>query len=191
MNVLMVGDVVGPGAVAYLAGRLPELRREHDVDLVMVNAENCAVSAATPWEGFGMTVELVERLLASGVDVITSGNHGWDGPEAEIVHRHPRVLRPHNLPDGVIGKGFVTLDVGGKRVSVLNLGSKTAVTPEALPVYGSFVTAELGGTIVVDFHGDSAWEKMEPHPPLRCGRAARSRIAASHRHVRRGRRLRG
>jgi 2',3'-cyclic-nucleotide 2'-phosphodiesterase len=192
MNVLMVGDVVGPGAVAYLEGRLPELRREHDVDLVMVNAENCAVSAATPWEG-GLRYDrrAGRALLASGVDVITSGNHGWDGPEAEIVHRHPRVLRPHNRPDGVIGKGFVTLDVGGERVSVLNLGSKTAVTPEALPVYGSFVTAELGGTIVVDFHGDSAWEKMEPHPPLRCGRAARSRIAASHRHVRRGRRLRG
>jgi calcineurin-like phosphoesterase len=66
MNVLMVGDVVGPGAVAYLAGRLPELRREHDVDLVMVNAENCAVSAATPWEGFGMTVELVEPCSQAG-----------------------------------------------------------------------------------------------------------------------------
>jgi hypothetical protein len=32
----------------------------------MVNAENCAVSAATPWESFGMTVELVEPCSQAG-----------------------------------------------------------------------------------------------------------------------------
>ena len=76
MNVLVVGDIVGPGAVAYLSERLPGLRRDRDVDLVIANAENCAVTAPTPYRGFGMTVELVERLLEGGVDVVTSGNHG-------------------------------------------------------------------------------------------------------------------
>jgi calcineurin-like phosphoesterase len=108
MNVLMLGDIVGPDAVTYLAKRLPGLRRAYDVDLVVANAENCAVTAPTPWEGFGMSVELVERLLEGGVDVITSGNHGWDGPEASVVHRHPMVLRPHNFPDNVMGKGMAT-----------------------------------------------------------------------------------
>ena len=98
MNVLMIGDIVGPDAVAYVAERLPGLRRDRGVELVFANAENCAVTAPTPYRGFGMTVELVERLLESGVDAVTSGNHGWDGPEAEAVHRHPRVLRPHNFP---------------------------------------------------------------------------------------------
>ena len=98
---LMIGDIVGPDAVAYLAERLPGLRRSHGVDLVVANAENCAVTAPTPYRGFGMTVELVERLVESGVDVVTSGNHGWDGPEAGAVHRHPRVLRPHYFPEGV------------------------------------------------------------------------------------------
>jgi 2',3'-cyclic-nucleotide 2'-phosphodiesterase len=161
MNVLMIGDIVGPGAVAYVAERLPRLRQVHDVDLVVANAENCAISAPTPWKGFGITVELAERLMDAGVDVITSGNHGWDGPEAEVVHRHPRVLRPHNLPEGVVGKGVATLEVGDEVVSVLNLGSKTAVMPKALPVYESWSAAGLEGTIIVDFHGDSAWEKME------------------------------
>ena len=161
MNVLMVGDIVGPDAVAYLAERLPVLRREYDVDLVIANAENCAITAPTPWQGFGMTVELIERLLDGGVDVITSGNHGWDGPEAEAVHRHPRVLRPHNLPEGVMGKGIVTLEITGEPVSVLNLGSKTAVMPDALPLYESWLAAEPQGTTIIDLHGDSAWEKME------------------------------
>ena len=161
MNVLMVGDIVGPDAVAYLAGRLPELRRAYAVDLVVANAENCAVTAPTPWRGFGMTVGLVERLLESGVDVVTSGNHGWDGPEAEAVHRHPRVLRPHNVPEETVGKGVVALEIGEEPVSVVNLGSATAAMPRALPPYASWLAAGLGGTVIVDFHGDSAWEKME------------------------------
>jgi calcineurin-like phosphoesterase len=100
-------------------------------------------------------------LLGSGVDVVTSGNHGWDGPDAEAVHRHPRVLRPHNFPEEVMGKGVATLEIGGERMSVLNLGSPTAVMPGALPPYGSWLAAQLEGTVIVDFHGDSAWEKME------------------------------
>jgi 2',3'-cyclic-nucleotide 2'-phosphodiesterase len=43
---------------------------------MVANAENCAITAPAPWGGFGMTVELVERLMDAGVDVITSGNHG-------------------------------------------------------------------------------------------------------------------
>jgi calcineurin-like phosphoesterase len=42
MYVLMIGDLVGPEAVAYLVERLPGLRRDYDVDLVIDNAENCA-----------------------------------------------------------------------------------------------------------------------------------------------------
>jgi metallophosphoesterase (TIGR00282 family) len=161
VNVLMVGDVVGPRAVDYLAERLPRLRRDLGVDLVVANAENCAVTGPTPWRGFGMTVGLVDRLLEGGVDAITSGNHGWDGPDAEAVHAHPRVLRPLNLPRDVIGKGMLTLEARGEAATVVNLGSRTAVMPKALPLYESFATADLEGTVIVDLHGDSAWEKME------------------------------
>ena len=112
-------------------------------------------------QAFAELTELVERLLGCGVDVVTSGNHGWDGPDTDAVHRHPRVLRPHNFPEGAAGKGIATLELGGERVSVINLGSPTAAMPGALPPYGSWADAGLEGTVVVDFHGDSAWEKME------------------------------
>jgi calcineurin-like phosphoesterase len=48
MNLWMVGDIVGPDAVAYLVERLPGLRRDHDADLVIANAENRAITAPTP-----------------------------------------------------------------------------------------------------------------------------------------------
>lgn len=64
---LFIGDNV--------AERLPALREEHAVDLVIVNAENCAVTDPDPAKGFGMTAELVGVLFDSGVGVVTGGNH--------------------------------------------------------------------------------------------------------------------
>lgn len=153
-----MGDIVGPDAVEYLNGRLPGLREEHGVDLIVANAENCAVSGPSFKDGFGMTVELVERLFEGGVDVVTGGNHSWDGPEAEVVLGHPRVLRPHNMPSGTPGRGFLTLEVGDEPVSVLNLTD--AVTPNALPVYPSWSSLGLPGTTVIDFHANSVPAKQ-------------------------------
>jgi len=42
----MIGDIVGPPATAYLIQRLLEIRPIHRVDLVIANAENCAITAA-------------------------------------------------------------------------------------------------------------------------------------------------
>lgn len=159
MNVLFIGDIVGPAATAYVAERLPELRQDYSVDLVVANAENCAVTGPVLASGFGMTLELIELLLEGGVDVITSGNHAWDGSESDRVLNHPRVLRPYNLPRGTPGKGVTSLDVGGEPVTVINLVSATAI-PKALPVYKSWLSAALRGTVIVDFHGETVSEKQ-------------------------------
>jgi hypothetical protein len=160
MNVLMIGDVVGSEATAWLASRLPTLRREHAIDLVVVNAENCAVTASTPWAGFGMTRAFIELLMEAGADVITSGNHGWDGPDAELVHRHPRVLRPLNMPPETMGRGLTTVEVAGEPVTIVNLASERGMIETALPVYPAWRTVERRGVVIVDFHGDATWEKM-------------------------------
>ena len=101
----------------------------------------------------------MDLLLGSGVDVLTSGNHGWDGPESEAVHWPPRVLRPLNAPPGLPGKSAIVPAVGGEPVTVLNLCDAVAM-PGAAPVYRSWLAAEGRGTVIVDFHGDSTWEKM-------------------------------
>ncbi len=160
MNVLAIGDLVGPAAATYLGQRLPDLRREHDLDLVIANAENVAITGDHPNRGFGLTLDLVDLVLAAGVDLITTGNHGWDGPEAATVHRHPRVLRPLNVPDTRPGKGIASLEVAGETVSVVNLASERGMLPDAEPVYPTWRSLRHNGTAIVDFHGDSAWEKM-------------------------------
>lgn len=159
MKVLFIGDIVGPDAVQYLVSHLPAWRQAHSVDLVIANGENASITASTPWAGFGMTVEAVELLLSHGVDLITSGNHGFDGAETPVVHQHPQVLRPYNLPPETVGKGVAYLEVGSEPVTVLNLVGATA-DDAALPVYPAWQSVEKQGAVIVDFHSDATWEKM-------------------------------
>src|ERR1700716_2756256 len=74
VRVLMIGDMIGkPGRVA-VEQLLPELRDARQIDFVTANGENVA-------GGMGLTPSTADSILASGVDVITSGNHIWDKRE--------------------------------------------------------------------------------------------------------------
>ena len=174
-RVLFLGDVVGPVAVDYVCERMPGLREQYDVDLAVVNAENARRSGPYIRTGFGLSIKVAERLLDSGVDVITGGNHSWDGdmPEVEKVLAHPNVLRPYNMPDGVPGRGVLQCSIGGEDFTVVNLMSKTAVV-ETTPLFGRWLTEpqrvesvwpvwqsiECSGAVIVDFHGLSINEKQ-------------------------------
>jgi 2',3'-cyclic-nucleotide 2'-phosphodiesterase len=61
VRALFIGDVVGSAALAYLVDRVPRLRAELALDVVVAGAESCGST------GIGMTVESVERLIAAGV----------------------------------------------------------------------------------------------------------------------------
>src|SRR5574341_233059 len=102
MNVLMVGDVFGEPGRRALETLLPRLRREHEIDLAVVNVENAAA-------GFGVTPQLCREFLDLGVDVMTSGNHIWDKKEiVEYIAKENLLLRPANFPAGTPGTGFVS-----------------------------------------------------------------------------------
>lgn len=167
MRILFVGDVVGEPAVAWLAGRLPQLRTEHELDWIVVNAENAAVTGPSPMDGFGMTEATVELLLHAGVDAITGGNHSWDGPHAARLLAHPQIVRPANV-DETLGQGVLTLKDGTDTFTVVNLLSPSAAlpgmrAPTPTPIWPSWQRLldheELPGTIIIDVHGESPWEK--------------------------------
>lgn len=167
MTILAVGDVVGEESANWLASRLPAIRDRHDVTWVVVNAENCAVTGPSPMNGFGMTVEVVDTLLAAGVDVITGGNHSWDGPDVDKVFAYPEVVRPINL-DERRGHGHVTVGTGEHELTVVNMLSPTAALPDMNAPQpkdlwtswnGVRQSGVLHGSILVDMHGESPWEK--------------------------------
>ena len=70
MKILFIADVVGVPGRRAIEERLPSLREELRVDLCILNGENLA-------DGVGITPKLADRMLASGADVITLGNHAW------------------------------------------------------------------------------------------------------------------
>ena len=75
-----------------LADHLPGLRRDLELDFVVVNAENAA-------GGFGITENTARELFAAGADCLTLGNHSWDQREAlTYIVREPRLIRPANYP---------------------------------------------------------------------------------------------
>jgi YmdB-like protein len=120
MRVLFVGDVVGPrGRMARIAPARAEERASRRSGVI--DAENCAP------DGASMTVAGVEELFAAGVDVITGGNHAFEGPEVEAVLGHERVLRPLNVPSSVPGRGHLTLRVAGEDLRVVVLADRFAV----------------------------------------------------------------
>ena len=101
MKILMIGDVVAkPGRMAVLE-RIQDLREQHEIDLAIMNAENLA-------GGFSVTPSLCEQLFASGIDVMTSGNHIFDKKEAiPYIAKQPRLLRPANYPPNTPGQRHV------------------------------------------------------------------------------------
>src|SRR5512134_1829393 len=105
MIVLFVGDIVGrPGRDLVRRG-VPALERAHRIDFVIANAENAA-------GGFGVTRETGDAIRASGVDVMTSGNHIWDRKEALVyAAEEPRLLRPLNYPAAAPGRGVIVVDM--------------------------------------------------------------------------------
>jgi 2',3'-cyclic-nucleotide 2'-phosphodiesterase len=160
MRVLFVGDVVGPRALLWLAERLPALRADHGADAIVVDAENCGP------DGESMTVDGVERLLAAGADVITGGNHAFDGPEVEAVLEHERMVRPLNIADGLPGRGALTVEAGGEELRVVVLGDRLALDwapayahMTALP-YAAWSALPAGPTTVIEMHALSVAAKQ-------------------------------
>jgi metallophosphoesterase (TIGR00282 family) len=159
MNILVIGDIVGaPGRRAVLE-HLPVLRAQHRLDLVIANVENIA-------DGAGVTPESAEALLAAGVDLLTSGNHIWDKSEAfDYIARQPRLLRPHNYPEGTPGRGWTVVEAAnGCRVGVLNLLGNVYMHPH-LDCPFRCADRVLGAkpsdlhVVLVDFHAEATSEK--------------------------------
>lgn len=153
MKVLLIGDVIGKPGRKALAAVVPDLRREHGVDLVIANGENAS-------GGIGLTPVSAEELLGCGVDVITSGNHIWKHREIiAYLEKGLPVLRPLNYPPGVPGRGFLIRD----GVMIVNLMGRVFMGELDCPFHAMDRLLETvtpkPAAIVVDFHAEATSEK--------------------------------
>jgi 2',3'-cyclic-nucleotide 2'-phosphodiesterase len=159
MRILFVADVNGTPGVRAVERLLAELRGELGADFCVLNGENAS-------DGLGITPQIAEKLLASGADVITLGNHTWRRKEiAPYLAETDRVIRPGNLSHHTPGRGLTIGEAtNGSKVAVINLLGQLFLAPPAGPweVVDELVAEAQRTTpiIVVDFHGEATSEKV-------------------------------
>jgi len=87
MNILILGDIMGPSGREAIIKKLPGLIKEKTIDFVIVNGEN----AADP--GVGVGPFTTEEFFKAGADVITTGNHVWDQNETmEFITSEKKII---------------------------------------------------------------------------------------------------
>ena len=162
MNILILGDIMGPSGREAIIKKLPDLIKKKAIDFVIVNGEN----AADP--GVGITKKNTEEFFKAGADVITTGNHVWDQNETmEFITSEKRLLRPQNLAEGSPGNGFgIFNSKNNKKVAVINLMGnifmkKSDDVFEAAKKFIENVKLKKDADfIIVDIHGEITSEKM-------------------------------
>ncbi len=158
MKILFIGDIVGKPGRRAVRELVPEIISQYGIDFVIGNCENAAA-------GFGVTMDVVEELYESRIQVLTSGNHIWDKKEImEFAEDYETLLRPANYPEGTIGWGSVVMaSFSGIYVGVINLMGRVFMAPLDCP----FRTAEKeieklkkrARIIIVDIHAEATSEK--------------------------------
>lgn len=158
IKLLCLGDVVGEEGTSFVEKNLRELRKKYGVDLCIVNGENSAA-------GNGISKESAYRLYDAGADVITGGNHTFKLREVySMLDDEDFMLRPLNYPAEAPGTGYVTVDIRGVRVLVLNVIGTVYIEPMEPPVnqVERVLKFEKGkyDIAVCDIHAEATSEKM-------------------------------
>ncbi len=160
MKILYCGDIVGRAGRNVIASHIAEIKKKHQAEAIIVNAENAA-------HGFGLTPNIANDLLNSGVDGIITGNHIWQQKEIfPFLDNCPKIIRPINYPQTLPGKGAQILSINGKRILITQvlgrlfmppINSITAPLDELLKLYtlGKNIDA-----ILVDIHAEATSEKL-------------------------------
>ncbi len=178
-NLLFIADVIGSPGREVVRGLLPELRRRHDLHLVICNCENSAA-------GYGVTRDTARDLFDAGCDVLTGGNHLWDKKDAiDYLGEEPRLVRPANLPAGTPGQGCRVFKASnGAPVAVVNLIGRVFMKEADSPFEAADRILEQvksqAKIVVVDMHAEASAEKVAMGWHLD-GRA--SFVVGTHTHV--------
>jgi metallophosphoesterase (TIGR00282 family) len=158
MKILFIGDIVGNPGREAVAKHIPAMRKNGEVDAVVVNGENAA-------GGSGITETVARELFSFGCDVITLGDHAWDKRDAyPYLNSEAHIVRPANFPSEAPGRGMCVIEVKGVKIAVIALLGRTYMkyltncpfrTLDA--VLGSLAGVKV---VLVDMHAEATSEKV-------------------------------
>lgn len=158
MKVLAIGDIVGTAGINELKIRLKEIKEKEKIDFTIVNAENSA-------EGMGITEKNFKDITSLGIDTITMGNHTWGKKDIFKFIDDPRIIRPANYPEGVVGKGYNIYRCKDKKIAVINLIGRVDINilSENPFLKAKNIIEKIQNQvdiIIVDFHAEATAEKI-------------------------------
>ncbi len=158
LKILAVGDIVGENGVKKAMKILPKLKKERNIDFIVVNGENAA-------GGMGITKKIFDELIESGADAITMGNHTWGKKDIFSFIDDPKIIRPANYSKGVVGHGYQIYNCLDKRIAVINLIGRTSMgvlSDNPFIIVDEIINKIKNETdyIIVDFHAEATAEKL-------------------------------
>jgi metallophosphoesterase (TIGR00282 family) len=159
LKILYLGDVVGRPAREFIGQSLVGIKKLHDIDVTIANAENAT-------SGSGITRAHAELLHAAGVDLITLGDHVWgrNGFEQDIDELD-YVCRPANLSEECPGRDFIACEKNGVRVGVCVVLGRSFMKINAECPFGGVekILRRSGGEVDVflaEIHAEATAEKI-------------------------------
>ncbi len=182
MKILYLGDVVGRAGRQAVCSGLPSLRRDRDLDFIVVNAENAT-------NGRGLSIAHARQIFEAGADCITLGDHAFDQKDmVQGVEQNNRILRPLNYGKSVPGRGAGLFEApGGRKVLVALVLGRVFMKPTFDDPFSAIDDAlriaPLKGradAVIVDVHAEATSEKNAMGHFLD-GRA--SLVVGSHTHI--------
>lgn len=157
VNILAVGDVVGPQGLRYLKKNLRRIQREYDAVFTVVNGENAS--------NVGLTPDQAEDMFDAGADVVTLGNHAFRQRSIhEYLDETPYILRPANYAPQTPGRGYGIYDSRVGDIAVVNMIGRVNMDygPDNPFLMADKILPELqeAKLVLVDFHAEATSEKL-------------------------------
>ena len=160
MNVLAVGDIVGQTGVDYYKKNIGKLISDYQIDFIIVNGENSE-------RGSGINKAIFDDLITYHADVVTMGNHTWGKKDIfSFIDDSPRLIRPLNYAENLVGKGYVIVEKNNKKIAVLNLigrvdmgGNYDCPFKKAENEINRLKSEENVDIVIIDFHAEATAEK--------------------------------
>lgn len=153
VRLVVIGDIVGKPGIRMTCSTIPWLRNELKAIGIFANAENAA-------DGSGLRCKDYRRLVESGVDAITLGDHVYRKREiVEVLETQSNIVRPANLPVDAPGKSHMLVQLGDElSVGVICLLGRVFMKPVDCPFHAADRELEnLGATKLklIDFHAEA------------------------------------
>lgn len=157
MKILIVGDVYSKLGRIALEENLKRIKQEQTINFIIINGENIS-------HGKGMNHNHYKWLMSLGANVITMGNHTWNNRQIyDYIDESNSVVRPLNYKDEVPGKGYVTINYNGIKITVFQMIGRTFMDETNLCPFQTTekLLEEVKSDIYIcDFHAEATSEKI-------------------------------